>query len=101
MSTFWFDRKPGEMNDGVHADDVSEEFGEGALLIHEGRPDWVRHPTTGVQLPCKAQVVTRMRCPLCKQVVEGVLTYCVTPDGGPIYVLDCPTCEQFVWFEPS
>lgn len=89
----WKDRLPGEAG-RFRVDDVSDQLGEGALLMHDGKPDWVRHPITQQQLRCLSQGRGAMTCPLCKKPVTGV----VTEAEGGIANLDCPSCKQYVWF---
>jgi hypothetical protein len=90
------DRKPGDPMPTII--DVSEEFGEGALLIAPKGPDWVLTPPElgRLKLYFKDRYRMTMTCPNCK--VEDVDIIVAEFRDSKLFcfeTLDC--CKQFVW----
>ena len=94
--TIWKNRNPGEPDHGVT--DVSEELGTPAVLLYD-KPDWVRHPTTQDKVRVLAADSMQMCCPSCNEDVTGRVVIGEDPDPKMVICcLDCPACNQFVWF---
>ncbi len=100
--TNWFERTEEDIGKEKFADVLEpDEFGGGAMLLHDGRPDWVKHPTTGVQLKVTDHKKYKVTCPSCKaEDIVGTVTT-VDNGGSDLHCLACPSCRQFVWFGSS
>jgi hypothetical protein len=90
-----------EMADGVMGvppvEDISEPFGEPAVLLNESRqPDVVRMPTEigGRVLRVLGTRSFNMICPNCKVLKKDMFGYNLEDNYT---VCSCPECKQYLW----
>jgi hypothetical protein len=94
--THWMTKGVGTLGQ-TQVDNVSDDGEAGVLLLHGGRPDWVRHPVTGQQLRVEAMFDIDFRCPSCGDIDRKRMLQ-LAGDGGPLFVCECKACGRFSFF---
>lgn len=96
MTTLWKDKTTDTFGDRVEDAREWSPDGRGAVLLHSGRPDRVRHPVTGQELRVRRQARVELGCPSCGAAgPKDVLELEARPT---LYVCVCKSCHQFSWF---
>ena len=93
--THWMTKGVGTLGQ-IQVDNVSDDNESGVLLLHGGRPDWVRHPVTGQQLRVEAMFDLEFRCPSCGDIDSKRMLQLA--GDQPLFVCECKACGRFSFF---